>query len=42
MTSWLVKKIPMEKESNISLGRAIILLALFVQNLSFGQRYTPL
>ena len=29
----------MEKESNISLGRTIILLALFGQNLMFGQRY---
>ena len=29
----------MEKESNIWLGETIILLALFVQNLIFGQRY---
>ena len=32
-------KVPMEKENNISCGGTIILLALFAQNLIFGQRY---
>ena len=31
----------MEKESNITLGGTIILLALFLQRYIFGQRYTP-
>ena len=38
--SYLVKKVPMEKESNISLGGTIILLALFAQNLIVEQRYS--
>ena len=39
VTSYLVKKFPMENESNISLGGIIILLALFAQKYIFGQRY---
>ena len=31
VTSWLVKKVPMQNESSISLSGTIILLALFVQ-----------
>ena len=40
VTSQLVKKVPMEKVSSISLGWTIILLALFVPNYIFKQRYT--
>ena len=34
VTSYLVKKVPMEKESNIILGVTIILLALFAHKSS--------
>ena len=39
VTSLLIKKVPMEIESYISLGGTIILLALFAQKYIFGQRY---
>ena len=35
--SYLAKQVPMEIESNISLGGTIILLALFAQRYIFGQ-----
>ena len=39
MTSQLVKKVPMENESSISLGGTIILLALFVQKTPLGKYF---
>ena len=35
----IVKKVPMEKDSYISLGRTIILLAFFARKWIFGPRY---
>ena len=40
VTSSFVKKVPMEKKSNIPLGGAIILLTLFLQNYFMGKKKT--
>ena len=38
MTSYLLKKVPVEKESYISLGGTIILLTLFAQGYSIVRK----